>query len=75
MRICDNRRTSTVPFSSISMGEIFTDEEGDYMMRTEPIEHLGDDYNAVDLSTGCMYTFLEDYECIKINSAVINITD
>ena len=75
MRICDNRHTNTVLFSSISLGEMFTDEDGDYMMRTESMNHLGCDYNAVDLSTGMMYTFTDDYQCIKINSAVINITD
>ena len=75
MRVCDNRRTATVSFSSILVGEMFTDEDGDYMMKIEPINHLGEEYNVVDLCTGHVYTFTEDYQCIKINSAVINITD
>lgn len=75
MRVCDNRRTATVPFSSISQGEMFADGDGDYMMKTESIKHVGSDYNAVDLQTGEMYAFTDDYQCIKINSAVINIAD
>ena len=74
MRICDNRHTATVPFSSIFVGEMFTDGDGDYMMKMESINHLGNDYNAVDLQTGQVYTFQEDYQCIKVN-AVINIAD
>lgn len=75
MRICDNRHTPTVPFSSILQGEMFTDVDHDYMMKTESINYLGSNYNAVDLQTGQMYTFTDDYQCIKINSAVINIAD
>lgn len=75
MKICDNRQHPTVPFSSILQGEMFTDVDHDYMMKIEPVNYLGSDYNAVDLHTGYVYTFTDDYQCIKINSAVINITD
>lgn len=75
MEVCDNRRTATVPFSSILQGEMFTDGDCDYMMKTESIHHImGSDYNVVDLRTGVMYAFTDDYQCIKVN-AVINITD
>ena len=74
MRICDNRHTKTVPFSSISQGEMFTDIDHDYLMKMEPIHHMCSDYNAVDLQTGEVFTFTDGYQCIKVN-AVINITD
>lgn len=75
MRICDNRTTATVPFSSILVGEMFTDSDGDYMMKINPISHLSEENNVVDLQTGHVYSFTDDYQCIKINSAVINIAD
>lgn len=75
MRVCDNRHTATAPFSSISVGEMFTDGDGDYMMKINPvISHLGEEWNVVDLCSGAVYSFTDDYECIKVN-AVINITD
>ena len=75
MRVCDNRRTATVPFSSISIGEMFTDGDGDYLMKMSPIYCGGSEHNVVDLQTGEVYAFTDDYQCIKINSAVINIAD
>lgn len=72
MRICDNRHTPTVPFSSISPGEMFIDKEGHYMMKTKII--YGYDRNAVDLFSGSVCAFEELDECIKVNAA-INITD
>ena len=54
---------------------MFTDVDGDYMMKINPIiDRLGEDYNVVDLRTGQVYTLTDDCPCIKVN-AVINITD
>lgn len=75
MRICDNRHTPTVLFASIAPGEVFTDGDGDYMMKIKPaISHLGEEWNVVDLCDGHVYSFTDDYQCIKVN-AIINVTD
>ena len=75
MRINDERKPKTVPFSTIKCGEPFTDEEGDFMMRTEDIASDGCVYNVVNLETGDMYTFEKDQPVIRINRASLTIYD
>ena len=76
MLINDNRKSKTVPFRSIKQGEIFTDDEGDFMLKTEQIE---DDttgiYNAVNLESGVMYQLDENADVIRIVRASINIAE
>ena len=73
MTVHDNRKAATVPFSTIKCGEMFTDEEGDFMMRIEAIEHGGTVSNVVNLENGDVYSFDAEQECIKIHRAYINI--
>ena len=76
MLINDNRKAKTVPFSSIKQGEIFTDDDEDFMLKTEEIEdsHTGI-YNAVNLETGAMYQLDNNAEVIRIVRASININE
>ena len=73
MRVNDERRPKTVPFSTIECGEMFTDEEGDFMMRTEEIEHNDTVSNVVNLENGDMYGFDAEQPVIRINRASITI--
>ena len=75
MRVNDERKPKTVPFSTIKCGEPFTDEEGDFMMRTEEIEHGGTMSNVVNLESGDLYCFDEEQPVIRINRAVFTIYD
>lgn len=76
MLINDNRKAKTVPFHTIKKGEVFTDDEGDFMMRTETVEdELTGIYNAVNLKDGAMYQLDEDAEVIRIVRASININE
>ena len=76
MVINDNRKAKTVPFRTIKQGEIFTDDEGDFMMRTEEVEdETTGTYNAVNLKDGAMYQLSEDAEVIRIVRASININE
>lgn len=74
MQIYDDRTTTKVPLSSISIGEMFIDEDGDYMMKMTTITHSGFAYNVVNLTTGAVHAFRENAQCIKVN-ATIHITD
>ena len=76
MTINDNRKSKTVPFSTIKKGEIFTDGDGDFMLKTEEVEDvtLGI-FNAVDLEDGAMYQLNDDAEVVRIVRASINITE
>lgn len=76
MVINDNRKAKTVPFSFIKQGEIFTDDDEDFMMKTEEIgdSHTGI-YNAVNLETGAMYQLDDNAEVIRIVRASININE
>lgn len=74
MKVLDERVTRTVPFSTIRVGEMFTDTEGDFMMRIESIEVEDDGiYNAVNLETGDAYTFDGNQEIIPLPNARIII--
>ena len=72
MKILDERVTHTVPFSTIRVGEIFTDVEGDFMMRIEDLE-VDSIYNAVNLETGDAYAFGGSQEVIPLPNARIII--
>ena len=75
MKVNDNRKATTVPFSTIECGEMFTDEEGDFMMRTEEIEHCGTVSNVVNLENGYMYGFDAEQPVIRINRANLVVHD
>ena len=75
MRVNDERKPKTVPFNTIKCGEPFTDEEGDFMMRTEEIEHGGTMSNVVNLESGAVYCFDAEQPVIRINRAVFTIYD
>ncbi len=74
MKILDERVTHTVPFCTLRVGEIFTDSEGDFMMRIEEleVEEYGI-YNAVNLESGDAYTFDAKEEVIPLPNAHIII--
>ena len=76
MIINDNRKAKTVPFSTIKKGEIFTDEDGDFMLKTEAVEDatLGI-FNVVNLKDGAMYQLNDDAEVIRIVRATINVSE
>ena len=74
MTILDERAIDTVPFCTIRVGEIFTDDEGDFMMRIEDIEVEDDGiYNVINLETGDAYTFAGDQEVTPLPNAYIII--
>ena len=74
MKILDERVTPTVPFSTIRVGEMFTDDEGDFMMRIENLDVEGEGtYNVVNLATGDAYTFEGGQEVIPLPNARIII--
>ena len=72
MKILDERVTPTVPFSTIRVGEIFTDVEGDFMMRIEDLE-VDSIYNVINLETGDAYAFEGGQEVIPLPNAHIII--
>lgn len=76
MIVNDNRKAKTVPFRSISRGEMFTDDDGDFMLKTEVIEDATTGiYNAVNLENGAMYQLDDNAEVIRIVRASINIAE
>ena len=75
MRVNDERKPKTVPFNTIKCGEPFTDEEGDFMMRIEEIEHGDTSSNVVNLETGDVYSFDADQPVIRFNRATLIIYD
>ena len=75
MRVNDERKPKTVPFNTIKCGEAFTDEEGDFMMRMEEIEHGGTVSNVVNLETGDVYAFDAEQPVIRFNRATLVIYD
>lgn len=70
MTVYDLRRTPTVPFDTIKIGEMFI-KDGFFVMKTESCD--GHTHNAVNLKTGELYYFMNDEECIKIHKAILNI--
>lgn len=76
MLINDERKEKTASFETIKCGEAFTDEEGDFMMRTEDItENNILVYNVVNLETGDMYILEEDHPVIRLNRVTLTIHD
>lgn len=76
LEINDERKPQAVPFCVIKCGELFTDEEGDFMMRTEDIANANNKiYNVVNIETGDMYAFQKDDPIIHINRAELTICD
>ena len=74
MKIVNKRAIDTVPFGTIRVGEVFTDNEGDFMMRIEDIEVEDNGiYNAINLETGDAYTFAVDQEVNPLPNAYIVI--
>ena len=75
MRVNDERKPKTVPFSTIKCGEPFTDEDGDFMMRVEEIEHGNTVSNVVNLESGDVYSFDAEQPVIRFNRATLVIYD
>ena len=76
MIVNDNRKAKTVPFCTIKRGDIFTDDEGDFMLKTEEVEDATTGiYNAVNLESGVMYQLDDNAEVIRIVRATININE
>ena len=74
MKVKDERKANTVPFETIKRGELFTDKDGDFMMKTKSITNTyNETYNAVDLESGDMYTFIDSYPVIPIDQATLTI--
>lgn len=74
MKVLDERSIDTVPFCTMRVGEVFTDDENDFMMRIEDIEVEDDGiYNVINLETGDAYTFGGDQEVIPLPNAYITI--
>ena len=75
MRVNDERKPKTVPVNTIKVGEPFTDEEGDFMMRVEEIEHGNTVSNVVNLESGDVYSFDAEQPVIRFNRATLVIYD
>ena len=75
MRVNDERKPKTVPFNTIKCGEPFTDEEGDFMMRIEEIEHGNTVSNVVNLESGDVYSFDAEQPVTRFNRATLVIYD
>lgn len=70
MRVCDNRKTKTVSFKSIEIGDTFFDPENkNYAMRIVDCEDTAGCANAVDLQTGSLL-FYEDEEVESIKGRI-----
>jgi hypothetical protein len=67
MQVYDNRKTKTVPFKSIKIGDTFFDSENEnYAMRIVDCEDEEGCVNAVDLETGSLLFYeSEEVEPIK----------
>ena len=75
MQVKDERKPKAVPFGTIKCGEPFTDEDGDFMMRVEEIEHGGAISNVVNLETGDIYCFDAEQPVIRFSRATLVIYD
>ena len=74
MKVNDERKAKTVSFGTIKCGELFTDKDGDFMMRTKDVaDAYNEIFNAVNLETGDMYDFLDSYPVFPINQATLTI--
>ena len=71
-----DQRKETIPFNSIEQGNIFTDGDGTFAMKIEPIfiANIGF-FNAVDLENGNAYRFKDTCEVVPIKRANIIIYD
>lgn len=70
MQVYDNRKTKTVPFESIKIGDTFFDSENKiYAMRIVDCEDADGCINAVDLQTGGPH-FYEDEEVEPIRGRI-----
>jgi hypothetical protein len=70
MQVYDNRKTKTVPFKSLAVGDTFFDFENEnYAMRIPYCEDADGCVNAVDLQTGSLL-FYEDEEVEPIKGRI-----
>lgn len=67
MEIIDNRKNATM-FGNIHFGEVFFDTDGDYLIKI-----IGRDsgYNAVDLTSGCLYSFPNEDMVTPLNVKMV----
>lgn len=70
MQVYDNRKTKTVPFKGLAVGDTFFDPENEnYAMRIDDCEDTDGCVNAVDLQTGGLL-FYEDEEVERIKGRI-----
>lgn len=72
MKINYNKNLPTVEFSKLHLGDVFLDEDGDAMMKTE----VGCDpvnLNTVDLRSGLMYHIKDSSKVIPCPDACLSI--
>lgn len=70
MQVYDNRKTKTVTFKSIKIGDTFFDSENkNYAMRIVDCKDADGCVNAVDLQTGSLL-FYEDEEVDPIKGRI-----
>ena len=70
MQVYDNRKTKTVPFKDLAVGDTFFDSENEnYAMRICDCEDADGCVNAVDLQTGSLL-FYEDEEVESIKGRI-----
>lgn len=76
MKINYNNNPSTVKFYELKNGDVFLDEDGDVMMKTEitcsQLNKLST-FNTVDLKTGYMYHAEDSIEVIPCSDACLSI--
>ena len=74
----EKKITRTVKFGTLSVGDVFIDEDNNVMMVVDKDYGLGTaechDGYAIDLKTGWHYGFEDDDEVVKV-SAKLTITD
>lgn len=76
MKINYNNTPSTMKFYELDKGDVFLDEDGDAMMKTEvtcnPVNPAFT-YNTVNLQSGFMYHTEDSVEVIPCSDACLSI--
>lgn len=77
MKVTDNRRAKTAPFSSLGGGDIFYSEEH-CIFGIKLIDTVGCDEceagNAIELESGVLY-FIEDSEAVQPLKGVLDVRE
>ena len=67
MEIIDKRNGKTEMFGYLDTGDIFIDEDGDYIMK---VEEIGDQ-NGVSLRNGQMYYYFDNTEVAPVKAQLV----